>query len=135
MPYPERTLLIIDGVINLLLGALLICFPLGIAAVLGVPTSEHAFYPTLLGAVLFGIGVALLIDVLGASRGLRGLGMAGAIAINFCGAGALVLWLIVAPPDMALRGRVLLWSIAIVVLAVGLLEAISVTARRPRTTR
>jgi hypothetical protein len=133
MHYPERTLLIIDGVINLLLGALLLCFPLGIAAVLGVPSPAHAFYATLLGAVLFGIGVALLIDVFGAARGLRGLGMAGAIAINFCGAGALVLWLIVAPPDIPLRGRVLLWSIAIVVLTVGLVEMIVAAATKPRS--
>ncbi len=127
----KTTMLIIDGLINLLLGVLLLCFPLGIAAVLGVPTSGHPFYPSLLGAVLFGIGVALLIDVVGVSRGVRGLGMAGAVAINFCGAGVLVMWLIVAPPQIPFRGQVLLWTIAIVVLLVGLVEMISVIAKKP----
>jgi hypothetical protein len=131
MHFPERTLLVIDGLINLLLGALLLCFPLGIAAVLGVPTSGYSFYPTLLGAVLFGIGAALLIDVVGGSRGLHGLGMAGAVAINFCGAGVLVMWLVIAPPQIPLRGRILLWTIALVVLSVGLVEIARVIVKKP----
>ena len=53
-------LLILSSVIlalALLLGILLLCFPLGIAAWLGVPEGGSNFYPIILGAVLFGIGV------------------------------------------------------------------------------
>jgi hypothetical protein len=131
MRLPERTLLVIDGLINLLLGTLLLCFPLGIATVLGLPASGHFFYPSLLGAVLLGIGAALLIDAFGGSRGLHGLGLAGAIAINLCGGGVLALWLIIAPPGMPLRGHIILWSIALVVLVIGLIEMARVTPKKP----
>lgn len=120
-----KNLLFIDGIVNLLLGVLLLLFPLGIATILGVPVPDTDFYPTILGAVLLGIGIALLIDVLGQPHGLSGLGIAGAIAINFCGAGVLTLWLIFAPLGLPSRGYVVLWAIAVVVFAIGFVELIS----------
>ena len=118
----DRMLLIIDAWVNMLLGVLLVLFPLGLAGFLGVPATATHFYPSPLGAVLIGIGIALMIEAYGRSGGRRGLGLAGAMAINFCGAGALTLWLVAAPPDIPLRGRLLLWTIAIAVTAIGLLE-------------
>lgn len=120
-----KNLLFIDGIVNLLLGVLLLLFPLGIATILGVPVPDTDFYPTILGAVLLGIGIALLIDVLGQPHGLSGLGITGAIAINFCGAGVLTLWLIFAPLGLPSRGYVVLWAIAVVVFAIGFVELIS----------
>ena len=120
-----KKLLVIDGIVNLLLGVLLLLFPLGIAPSLGVPVPDTHFYPTILGAVLLGIGIALLMDVYGQPRGIRGLGIAGAISINFCGAGVLTVWLIFAPLGLPLRGYVVLWAIAIVVFAIGFVELIS----------
>lgn len=122
MKTSERTLLIMDGLVNLLLGVLLLLFPWGMASLLGVPAPGNTFYPSILGAVLVGIGIALMIDAYGASFGLRGLGLAGAIAINFCGAGVLLIWLLFFPPDMPLRGQITLWTIAIGVLAIGAFE-------------
>ena len=118
----SKTLLLIDGIVNLLLGILLILFPLGIAELVGAPQPNTDFYPTILGAVLLGIGIALLIDVYGQPRGIRGLGIAGAIAINFLGAGILILWLIFASLSLPLRGYIVLWAIAIGVLAIGFIE-------------
>ena len=120
-----KKLLVIDGIVNLLLGVLLLLFPFGIAPRLGVPIPDTHFYPTILGAVLLGIGIALLIDVYGQPHGIRGLGIAGAIAINFCGAGILTLWLIFAPLSLPIRGYIVLWAIAIVVLAIGFVELMS----------
>ena len=117
-------MLIIDGAVNLLLGGLLLLFPLGIARVLGVPIPQTHFYASLLGAVLCGLGLALFVDAYGAPRGVRGLGLAGAIVINFCGVGALIAWLIAAPMDIPMRGRMLLWAIAVVVTAIGLVELV-----------
>ncbi len=125
MMITDNQLLIIDGIVNLLLGMLLVSYPLGLAGILGVPETTSAFYPTILGAVLIGIGVALLIDVYGAPHGLRGLGLAGAIIINFCGAGMLIIWLICAALDLPLRGYIILWSIAIAVLAIGFVELLT----------
>ena len=125
-----KTLLFIDGIVNLLLGILLLLFPLGIAGLVGAPLSNTNFYPTILGAVIFGIGIALLIDVYGQPHGIHGLGLAGAIAINFFGAGILTLWLIFAPLSLPLRGYIVLWAIAIVVLAIGFVELISKSWRQ-----
>jgi hypothetical protein len=118
-------LLIVDGLVNLLLGVLLLSFPLGIATILGVPVPIINFYPLLLGAVLFGIGIALLIEFYGDQYGLRGLGIAGAIAINFCGATILIIWLLFSSVNLPLRGHIILWTIAIVVLTIGIIELLS----------
>ena len=117
-----KKLLLIDGIVNLLLGGLLLLFPFGIAQYLGIPQANSNFYPTILGAVIFGIGISLLLEVYGKPRGIRGLGLAGAIAINFSGAGVLTLWLVIAPLNLPLRGHIILWTIALVVLALGFIE-------------
>lgn len=122
MKKKQKTLLIIDGIINLVLGILLLLFPVGIAELLGVPESRINFYPTILGAVIFGIGVALLIEVYGVPRGIRGLGLGGAIAINLCAATALLVWLVVTPLGIPLRGYIILWTIAIIVFIIGFVE-------------
>ena len=124
MKAKSKTLLLIDGIVNLLLGILLLLFPFGIAQLLGVPQPNSNFYPTILGAVIFGIGIALLLEAYGEPRGIHGLGLHGAIAINFCGAGVLTLWLISAPLNLPLRGYVILWTCAIVVLVLGFIELI-----------
>jgi len=123
----KNRLLILDGIVNLILGILLLLFPLGIAPLLGLPIPNNHFYPTILGAVLLGIGIALLIDAYTDQLGIRGLGIAGAIVINFCGSIILILWLIFASLNLPLRGYVILWIIAIVVLAVGIIELIGKT--------
>ena len=122
MKMSPKVLLVIDAGVNLLLGVLLLMFPFGIAAWLGVPQPESAFYPTILGGVLFGIGLALLLEACGPERNMGGLGLSGAIAINFCGAGVLAIWLIATPPALPLRGQILLWAIVLLVLAIGLIE-------------
>jgi len=121
----HKTLLVIDAIINLVLGLLLLLFPAGVVELLGLPLTNTNFYPSILGAVLFGIGVALLIERYGASKNIRGLGLGGAIAINLCGAGVLLLWLLIAPFNIPLRGIVILWSIAIIVLIIGFVEIIA----------
>jgi hypothetical protein len=125
----HKTFLLIDGLVNLILGILLLMFPLGVAEVLGAPLPESNFYPTILGGVIFGIGIALLIEGYGEARGIRGLGLGGAIAINFCGAGILTVWLVFKPLNIPLRGLIILWAIAIVVFGLGLLEVLAKTWR------
>ena len=128
----HKTLLIIDGVINLVLGGLLLSFPWGTAAYLGVPQAAHSFYPTILGGVIFGIGVALLIEVWGVEYVIPGLGLAGAIVINFCGAGVLTFWLITRSLDIPTRGYYVLWIIAICVFGIGAVELLTGSGRYAR---
>jgi len=125
MKSKHRMLLIVDGFVNLILGVLLLLFPFGLAAYLGVPQVESAFYPMILGGVILGIGIALLIEAFGFPYQIRGLGLGGAIAINFCGAGVLVGWLLASPLDIPARGYIFLWSLAIIVWAIGGVELLT----------
>jgi hypothetical protein len=117
-----KTLLLIDAVVNLLLGLVLLLFPIGVGQALGLPPSNTYFYTTILGAVVFGIGVALIVECGGLDRGARGLGLHGAIAINICGASALAIWLLVKPSEIPLLVRVVLWAVAVVVLMIAVAE-------------
>lgn len=121
----HKAFLLVDGYINLILGILLLLFPLGVAEILGVPQPVSNFYPTILGGVIFGIGIALLLEAFGHPRGVRGLGLGGAIVINICGAGILALWLVFGPLDLPLRGLIILWVVALVVLGIGVLEILT----------
>ena len=60
----------IDSLINLLLGAFLVVFPRDIVSFLGIPQADSAFYPGILGAMLFGIGIALWMERRDGPRGL-----------------------------------------------------------------
>jgi len=117
-----QVLLIADGVINLILGLILLAAPLGSLQLLGLPQTDQFFYPSILGAVLAGIGLALFIEANAQIGRWRGLGLEGAISINFVGAGVLVLWLLFSRPDMEIRGLVLLWAVVIAVAGIGFLE-------------
>jgi hypothetical protein len=111
----SSVLLTVDAVINLVLGVLLVLFPSGVVSALGVPRAEVAFYPSILGAVLFGIGIALLVQRI---RGSSGLGLAGAMSINVAAGTVLAAWLVFGSLVIPTRGRLLLW--AVVALLVGL---------------
>jgi len=115
----QRPLLLADALINLLLGALLLFYPQWLVEALGMPVVATSFFPNVLGGVLFGIGLALLIAYRG---GAQGLGLDGAIAINLCGAGVVVGWLVIAPHAIPPRGKITLWIIALAVIAIGLVE-------------
>jgi len=122
----SSVLLVVDAVINLALGALLVVFPAEFVSTLGVPGSEVAFYPSILGAVLFGIGIALLIERL---RGSGGLGLLGAISINLSGGVALAAWLIWGSLALPLRGRVVLWTLVLLLVGVSSFELMALGSR------
>ena len=118
----RRFLIFLDGVINLLIGLALLLFPWGMGNWLGLPVSNTLFYPIILGAVVFGIGLALMLEWKESGKKSRGLGLEGAITINFMGGGALLLWLLITPLQIPARGIIILWVVALVVLLVGLIE-------------
>jgi hypothetical protein len=114
MAMKGRALILTDAVINLVLGLLLLVFPESLVQILGIPPAESAFYPSILGAVLFGIGLALLLNWV--RRDAGGLGLGGAIAINLCAGIVLAFWLVAGNLDMPLRGSLFLWAIVVLLL-------------------
>ena len=118
----ESTLLELDGVGNLLLGVLFLAFPRWVAEVVGLPSGESRFYPSALGAVLFGIGVALLLERYRGTRRLTGLGLAGALCINLSFGIALAVWLSVTKVDLPALGALLLWALVVILVGIGGLE-------------
>jgi len=116
--------LFVDAFINLALGLLLLTFHPRLVNALGVPKTEDRFYPTILGAVLFGIGLALLIEYFKKPGGLSGLGLGGAVAINLTGGIVLALLLLLGGLALPLRGQVFLWSLVAVLVGISSLELI-----------
>jgi hypothetical protein len=115
----------LDGIVNLALGLILLFYPAGLVDLLGLPPTSTYFYASLLGAVIFGIGIALFLELYGASRHIHGLGLGGAIVINLCGGAALLVWLLTVPLNIPARGKLILWIVAILVLGIGLLEFVT----------
>jgi hypothetical protein len=115
----SSNLLVVDATINLLLGVLLIAFPAGLVEALGIPQAESAFYPSILGAVLVGIGVALFVE---RARGESGLGLLGAISINMCGGLVLAGWLLFGSLALPTRGQVVLWLLVAILVGISGLE-------------
>lgn len=115
----QKNLLAVDASVNLTLGVLLLAYPGWLVTALGLPPVTNTFFPNVLGGVLFGIGIALLLAWRGDAHGL---GLDGAIAINLCGAGVVVGWLVLAPQSIPPRGHITLWATALIVIAIGLAE-------------
>jgi hypothetical protein len=122
----ERPLLLVDAIINLGLGTLLIFFPGWLVVALGVPATESAFYPSILGAILFGIGIALLIE----RSGGRGLALGGAIAINLSGGAILGMWLMFGGLALPLRGLLFLWGLVVMLLGISTIEILAQRKKR-----
>jgi hypothetical protein len=113
----------VDALVNLLLGGLLLWFPDPLVSALGIPRAQPAFYPGILGAVLVGIGLALVLEWRRESgQEHPGLGLAGAIAINLSGGLALAGWLAFGDLSLPARGRFLLWALAAVLVLLSSFE-------------
>lgn len=114
----KSELLTIDGVVNLLLGLFLLWYPASVASALGLPNGGRPFFASILGAVLFGVGLALLIERFRPPLWIGGLGLGGAVSINLCGGVVLAAWLVGGSLNLTTLGQATLW--ALVVLLVGL---------------
>ena len=120
--------LLVDALINLVLGIALLAFELT-AAWLGIPESRSAFYPMILGAVLFGIGIALIWESFRGESQPAGLGIAGAIAINLSGGVVLTLWLLFGDLRLPIRGQAILWTLAVALVVISGVELLARTRR------
>lgn len=99
----KNRLLTVEVIINLALGILLLFFAMTKA--LDLPKVEANFYINMLGAVSFGIGIVLLLGRFSDQLHVRGLGIAGAIAINLFGVGMLITWLMFGNLNLSTGGK------------------------------
>ena len=120
----ESLLLTVDGIINLLLGILLISFPEWVVKYLGIPAAPR-FYPMILGGVLLGISIALFLERGFLGRRGSGLGVDGAIAINLCGGFVLASLLAIGDLELPLRGTVFLWGLVALLLGISAVEIVA----------
>jgi hypothetical protein len=125
MKLKYKILLLIDCIVNLFLGILLLLFPIGIIEFLGLPRTNTNFYPSILGAVIFGIGLSLFLELVGHTKHFRGLGLGGAILINIVGSLALIFWLVFGSLAIPLKGQIILWAIGLIVFSIGIAELVT----------
>ncbi len=100
-------------------------------AFLGLPSPGVAFYPSILGAVLLGIGIALVVERRASNRPTAGLGLVGAVTINACGGVALAAWLVSGQLALPLRGAVCLWILVALLVGLSSVELGTQLGRRP----
>jgi hypothetical protein len=125
MKLKYKILLIIDSIVNLLLGILLLLFPIGIIDFLGLPQTNTNFYPSILGAVILGIGLALFSELAGHAKRFRGLGLGGALLINIIGSLVLIFWLVFGSLTIPLKGQIILWAVGLIVFSIGIAELVT----------
>lgn len=115
-------LLLANALLLLSMGAILAVLPATSVLALGLPAGQPAFYRRLLGAVLVGVGLALMMRVL--PTGLGGLGSHGAIVINLSVALTLAALLLTGVGRSSSQGKRLPWLLVIVLLGLSALEVI-----------
>lgn len=119
-----KTLILIDSIINLLLGIVLLSYSKPIVDFFGLPETDLRFYPNILGAIIFGIGIALFIEYKRKHQFI-GLGLSGAISINLMGRIVLFIWLISGELKIPLQGTIILWTFDIVLVVISLFELLA----------
>lgn len=124
-----KTLLLTDSIINLFLGTVLLAYSEPVIKIFGLPESDMSFYPNILGAVLFGIGIALLIEYRRTGK-FTGLGLGGAISINMMGGIVLFLWLVFGNLNIQAHGKIILWILDIILIGISSLELIAIMIKR-----
>jgi hypothetical protein len=117
--------LLVDSIINLILGILLLAFNPKLCNLLGIPNSNTNFYPNILGAVLIGITLALAFEAFRKKDNpFIGLGIMGAICINILGGLVLISWLIFGELNLPLRGEIILWILALCLIIISGFELV-----------
>lgn len=127
----RKELLLLDGIGNVFLGLLLLVAPTAMAGWLGLVAGD-SFYANLFGAVLIGIGIALLLERQGEPGLTRGLGLTGALVINLCFGLVLSGWLVFGGLQLPLRGILVLWTLVVILVGLSAVELASERSARSR---
>jgi hypothetical protein len=118
-----RAFLIVDAVIDGLLGIALLLFSPEVWEFTGIPGAYSRFYPNLLGAVLLGITISLIMEARRKEKeAAPGLGFRGTLVINFSAGIILSLWLIFGHLAIPLRGIIVLGSLSFILLVFSIIK-------------
>ena len=118
----RSSILLVDSIINFLIGILLLFFPRVVIEFLELPLVENEFYPSILGSVLIGIAIALFVEWHRKESKVIGLGTGGAILINLCAASVLSVWLLFGGLKIPIRGSLILWGLVMLVIVISIIE-------------
>ena len=130
----EKTLVLIDSIINLLIGIILLAYSKPVVDFFGLPDSNLRFYPNILGAIIFGIGIALFIEYKRKDKFI-GLGLGGAISINMMGGIVLFIWLISGKLNLHVQGKIILWILDLILVGISFFELLAyLKSKRPTIT-
>ncbi|HUX94180.1 MAG TPA: hypothetical protein VMV47_00495 [Bacteroidales bacterium] len=128
----RKTTLSIDALINLTLAILLLLFSPKMADFFGIPSANNNFYPNILGAVFFGITIALIIEAFRnpSNNNKVGLGLIGAVCINLSGGFVLLLWLVFGNMSLPLKGNLFLWTLDLILLLISTIELFNIMKKK-----
>ena len=118
-----KTLILVDSITDLFLGGVLLAYSEPVIKFFGLPATDLYFYPNILGAVLFGIGIALFIEYK-RKDDFIGLGLGGAVIITMLGGIVLFLWLVFGCMAIPIKGRIILWILDILLVGISSMELI-----------
>ena len=116
-----KTLILVDAIINLLLGVILLSYSDLVVQFFGLPLTRDTFYPNVLGGVLFGIGLALVIEFR-RKNSFIGLGLGGAVSINLIGGIVLLFYLLSDKLVVPAHRRLILWILEIILIGISAFE-------------
>ena len=115
-----RELLVLEVTLKAAAGLVLLFTPLTVIKLFGLPRGDSGFWPRLLGAVLLGIAGACYLEA--KFPGSKGLALGGAIIVNLSAAAAIALMLAVGGGAPSTRGRLALWLVVALLVAMSLAE-------------
>lgn len=120
----RKIVLLIDATIGVALGGFLIGYPTSLVAQWGLPKVNDAFFPSVLGAVLIGVAIALIYEAVRGECDEPGLGIIGAVFVNSCGAVILMCWLFSGRLTVPIHGYLLIWFLTLILVLITGIEAI-----------
>jgi hypothetical protein len=120
----RSVLVLIDAVIKLILGTVLVAFPMEIFQLLGLPLEMPPFYANILGALLMGISIVLLAGLTQSVRPRQWLTLDGVVVLNMFVLLALVALLVSGRVYAPLLGHVILWALAVLLTILTLVEGL-----------
>jgi len=125
-----KKILLVDAAVNLFLGGVLLVYSEPVIHFFGLPTTNQIFYPNILGAVLFGIGIALIVEFKRKGKWI-GLGLGGAISINLAGGIVLFCWLVAGNLSIPIQGKIILWLLDALLVGISSFELMTGLRKTP----